>query len=700
MGKRRFIIGVFSAVFFMTCDVLAADYGIDQVIVNMPEIVSYYTIPEGDEDPLVSASIGSNTLRIEETVPFAETGDAAEYHVLLDISLSVDEADFKKAQEELVRFRNELPPGDRMILYTFGDEALTEVLTGDETAETAEEMIRNIKRASMNTYLNQAVLETVTRIREAKEEASDSASARTKQSVIVISDGFDDADSSVGRYAAVSALQTSGIPVHTIAVNSSMSRSDEEKKSRRSELSDIANSTGGVPWSVDMGETVSMEQAFQNIGNPPGQEYRALFRARTNKASGDAERLTLRFESGKTIERTVLLDRHQKDDTAPTVEAFEQDGRIRLMYSEPVAGGEDTNNYLVKHEGKNLAPIQITDVSEDPFKPEIELIFEKDPLENGAYEITVKGIRDNSMEENLLEETVLPIEIEHGTETDKTAPSAADLEIYGENEGFIIHFSEEVKGASDTGNYRVSHYTAESVADGKEHETVTVQQALYNAQDSSVTILTGGELQEGYYDIEIQNITDPVGNRMEKTLLTSEKIPEKEKEFSERVREYVNKWWPAILSAAVAVLFILLLGIRQKLKRRHAGNGSDIDLSGVSQGPPDRVHIVDDTSIPRLSVTLWMSNGLEQPKSIERTIIGSIIVGRLSTACDIICEDPQMSKQHFALSVEEAGLFVTDMNSSNGTFVNRVKIPSGEKVALKSGDEILAGNIRFMPEWK
>ena len=59
-----------------------------------------------------------------------------------------------------------------------------------------------------------------------------------------------------------------------------------------------------------------------------------------------------------------------------------------------------------------------------------------------------------------------------------------------------------------------------------------------------------------------------------------------------------------------------------------------------------------------------------------------------------------MSKQHFALSVEEAGLFVTDMNSSNGTFVNRVKIPSGEKVALKSGDEILAGNIRFMPEWK
>ena len=697
MGKRRFIIAAFPAVLFMTCNISAADYGIDQVNVNMPEIVSYYTIPEGDEDPLVSASIGSNTLRIEETVPLSETGDTAEYYVLLDISLSVAEEDFKKAEEELIRFRNELPPGDRMILFTFGDEALTEVLAGDEDAATAEEAIRNIKRESMNTYLNQAVLETVTRIKDAEEEAPDPESSRTKKSVIVISDGFDDADSSVGRYSAVSTLQTSGIPVHTIAVNSSLSRSDEEKKSRRSELSDIANSTGGVPWSVDMGETVSMEQAFQNIGNPTGQEYRAVLRAQTNKASGDAERLILRFESGKTIERSVLLDRHQKDDTAPTAEAYEQDGRIRVLYNEPVKGGEDRNNYLVKYEGKNLAPIQITGISEDPFQPEIELIFEKDPLENGDYEITIKGIRDNSMEENLLEETVLPIKIEHGTETDKTAPSAADIEIYGENEGFIIRFSEEVKGASDTGNYRVSHYTAESVADGKEHEAVTVQQAVYNTQDSSVTILTGEELREGYYDIEIQNITDSAGNRMEQTLLTSEKIPAKEEKLSEKVRGYVNKWWPAILSAAVAALFILILGIRRKLRGKP---GEKIALPGVTPDPPDRVHIVDDTSIPRLSVTLWMSNGLEQPKSIERTIIGSIIVGRLSTACDIICEDPQMSKQHFALSVEEDGLFVTDMNSSNGTFVNRIKIPPGEKVALKSGDEILAGNIRFLPEWK
>ena len=540
-------------------------------------------------------------------------------------------------------------------------------MAGDEDAATAEEAIRNIKRESMNTYLNQAVLETVTRIKDAEEEAPDPESSRTKKSVIVISDGFDDADSSVGRYSAVSTLQTSGIPVHTIAVNSSLSRSDEEKKSRRSELSDIANSTGGVPWSVDMGETVSMEQAFQNIGNPTGQEYRAVLRAQTNKASGDAERLILRFESGKTIERSVLLDRHQKDDTAPTAEAYEQDGRIRVLYNEPVKGGEDRNNYLVKYEGKNLAPIQITGISEDPFQPEIELIFEKDPLENGDYEITIKGIRDNSMEENLFEETVLPIKIEHGTETDKTAPSA------------------------------VSHYTAESVADGKEHEAVTVQQAVYNTQDSSVTILTGEELREGYYDIEIQNITDSAGNRMEQTLLTSEKIPAKEEKLSEKVRGYVNKWWPAILSAAVAALFILILGIRRKLRGKP---GEKIALPGVTPDPPDRVHIVDDTSIPRLSVTLWMSNGLEQPKSIERTIIGSIIVGRLSTACDIICEDPQMSKQHFALSVEEDGLFVTDMNSSNGTFVNRIKIPPGEKVALKSGDEILAGNIRFLPEWK
>ena len=57
-----------------------------------------------------------------------------------------------------------------------------------------------------------------------------------------------------------------------------------------------------------------------------------------------------------------------------------------------------------------------------------------------------------------------------------------------------------------------------------------------------------------------------------------------------------------------------------------------------------------------------------------------------------------MSKQHFNLSVEADGnVYVTDLGSLNGTAVNGVRIQGSRK--LEPGDEISAGNIRFVIQW-
>jgi len=58
-------------------------------------------------------------------------------------------------------------------------------------------------------------------------------------------------------------------------------------------------------------------------------------------------------------------------------------------------------------------------------------------------------------------------------------------------------------------------------------------------------------------------------------------------------------------------------------------------------------------------------------------------------------EKPRASRQHACIAWETTGLTIEDLNSSNGTFVNRVRVTAGEKKALRNGDYIQTGNVLF-----
>lgn len=693
---------LFGAAFF----VQAADYGIEQVNVNMPEVVAYYTMGDSS-DILEDAALGSDILEIESQVPFTETGESVEYHILLDVSKSVDETDFREALAGLVDFKKNLRSGDKMILYTFGDEVRTPILNGNESVQAAEEIINGISRESMNTYLIQAVVTTVEDIGKTEEEENErNVSDRTRRVVIVISDGFDDADSTVGRYTAVSTLQAAGIPVHKIALNASLQRSDEEKKSRRAELNDIANSTGGIPWSVDMAESVSMSQAFADIQDVINSEYCAVMKAPTNKVSDRDETLTLSFMSGKTAKRSVTVSRHLSDTTAPTAQAYEQNGRICISFSESVTGATDRNNYLVTHEGKNLVIARASDISDSPLQTVVELTFENDPLDNGSYDIKLSGIKDNSEEANVLTASEMTVEITGGKELDKTKPTVTGPEIYGKNEGFLVHFSEDVKNAADNGNYKIIHYTdpADFDKESDDKEIIPVSQAIYNDKDFSATLLPEGGLKDGYYDIEIQNIQDTSGNKIEKTTVHSVEITGQGESRVTRIVNLILKWLPLILLAVVALFILLFVRIMRKIKgnsdsvvvRNANGDLVQVDVDAVPN-EEGKIEVKVAPAQPRLPITVWINNGSGDAKRVDSEIIGSMIVGRAAGECDIYCDDKQMSKQHFMLSLDAGEVFVTDLESTNGTSLNGILINGSERVL--SGDTITAGNLNFRIEW-
>ncbi len=62
----------------------------------------------------------------------------------------------------------------------------------------------------------------------------------------------------------------------------------------------------------------------------------------------------------------------------------------------------------------------------------------------------------------------------------------------------------------------------------------------------------------------------------------------------------------------------------------------------------------------------------------------------------LIIEDGTVSSVHAAFTVSANGaIFLADLGSRNGTFVNGVQIPMGDKAIVKSGDKVRFGDIEL-----
>ena len=71
-----------------------------------------------------------------------------------------------------------------------------------------------------------------------------------------------------------------------------------------------------------------------------------------------------------------------------------------------------------------------------------------------------------------------------------------------------------------------------------------------------------------------------------------------------------------------------------------------------------------------------------------------LVVGRAPSS-DIAIFDPTISRRHAELQVDESGLHVRDLGSSNGTFHNGERLEDEEPVVLSPGDTVTFGKVAF-----
>ena len=80
-------------------------------------------------------------------------------------------------------------------------------------------------------------------------------------------------------------------------------------------------------------------------------------------------------------------------------------------------------------------------------------------------------------------------------------------------------------------------------------------------------------------------------------------------------------------------------------------------------------------------------------KKIE--LVAKITIGRESDN-DVVVDNKLASRHHAVIQKIKDAYFVKDANSTNGTYINGVKIPSDKYVKLNPGDKISIGNMSLV----
>jgi hypothetical protein len=137
--------------------------------------------------------------------------------------------------------------------------------------------------------------------------------------------------------------------------------------------------------------------------------------------------------------------------------------------------------------------------------------------------------------------------------------------------------------------------------------------------------------------------------------------------------------------------------LRSELK---AANEKIAELKAeISRRPPDGPQ--KEESLPKPKARLLVVRGL-RPNWVYAVYEGQNVLGRADDQpvdIDLQPQEPEdriwSSRQHAAITAKGDVMVIEDLNSSNGTYVNRKRVPPGEKRPLHKDDVIQIGEVHI-----
>lgn len=262
-------------------------------------------------------------------------------------------------------------------------------------------------------------------------------------------------------------------------------------------------------------------------------------------------------------------------------------------------------------------------------------------------------------------------------EKDDDAPNiVGNVEEVGSNS---ITFSlQDKNGINMADANEASNYMVQSVSEKRDGKIWIIESVNTTAKGNeiAVTLTMTEDFFNDAYTLHCSNIRDKSQDANEMDISVPFSIENgldaRNVAMQETVKSY---WWIGLVALVIIIGSIIIIVIRRK----------KTEVIGVV---PDELEKADSKKI-RLTIT-DRSGAI---KDVEWNVEGSLFVGR-SSICNIFFDDDRLSKQHFVVEVNKMGCFIVDLESTNGTFVNGVKITN--RRMLLDGDVITAGREKIV----
>lgn len=262
-------------------------------------------------------------------------------------------------------------------------------------------------------------------------------------------------------------------------------------------------------------------------------------------------------------------------------------------------------------------------------------------------------------------------------EEDKDAPGIVGIiEEVGSNS--ITFTLQDKNGINLTDVNERSNYMVQSAAEKEEGKiwTIDAVSTASKENEATVTLTMTEDFYNGDYILRCSNIRDKSQDANEMDAVAEFSIKNGLDAKKAAVQKTVQSYWWIGLILLVILIGILLIFVVRKRKVE------------VVQIDPDELKKADSRKI-RLTIT----DRAGIIKDVEWNVEGSLFVGR-SNICNIYFDDDRLSKQHFVVEVNKMGCYIEDLESTNGTYVNGVKITS--RRMLLDGDVITAGREKIV----
>lgn len=174
--------------------------------------------------------------------------------------------------------------------------------------------------------------------------------------------------------------------------------------------------------------------------------------------------------------------------------------------------------------------------------------------------------------------------------------------------------------------------------------------------------------------------------------IKANKTAESKDVFLITVQKMVLQYWWILLIAAIAIIALIVLLVI----RRNKGI-VNIDGKVVYGSKVQRKYHVQVKEYNTKEIFFFVS--VDGQKSTKQTVLmeESLLVGR-SSINDLYFDDLSMSRQHFGIELDKGELYIQDLESTSGTYLNGVKVYGKQK--LHRGDLIDAGKTQLRIDWK